>query len=91
MNYLSSDQVKKYILLNFILVDLFCLFDLLNFQKTQVQSRIQTGANCYLEIHTNCFNGRKHFQAHCEQNHHDRIERVVISLSNDAYFKISNT
>ena len=33
MNYLSSDQAKKYILLNFILIDLFCLFDLLDFQK----------------------------------------------------------
>ena len=36
MNYLSSNQVKKYIPLNFSLVDLFCLFDLLNFQKTRV-------------------------------------------------------
>ena len=37
MNYLSSDQGKKYILLNFSLVDLvFFLFNLLNFQKTQV-------------------------------------------------------
>ena len=36
MNYLSSDQAKKYILLNFSLFDLFCLFDLSNFQKAQL-------------------------------------------------------
>ena len=33
MKYLSSDQAKKYILVNFSLIDLFCLFDLLDFQK----------------------------------------------------------
>ena len=36
MDYLSSDQAKKYILFNFSLMILFCLFDLSNFQKTQV-------------------------------------------------------
>ena len=35
MNYLSSDQVKKYIVLNSSLVDL------LNFQKTQLVRRTQ--------------------------------------------------
>ena len=38
MYYLSSDQVNKYILLNFSYFDLFCLFDLSNFQKPQMLS-----------------------------------------------------
>ena len=42
MNYLSSDQVKKYIQLNFSLIDLFCLFDLLNFPKTQLSDFTKT-------------------------------------------------
>ena len=33
MDYLSSDQAKKCILLNFYLVSLLNLFELLNFQK----------------------------------------------------------
>ena len=36
MDYLSSNQVKKYIPLNFSLLNLFCLFDLANFQKPQL-------------------------------------------------------
>ena len=34
--YLSSDQAKKHILLDFSLFGLFCLFDLSNFQKIQM-------------------------------------------------------
>ena len=45
MNYLSSNQVKKYIVLNFCLIDLFCLFDLLNFKKTQLFD-----PNCILRL-----------------------------------------
>ena len=33
MDYLSCDQVKKYIFMNFNEFDLLCLFDLSNFQK----------------------------------------------------------
>ena len=36
MDYLSSDQARKYILINFSLFDLFCPFDLPNFEKTQM-------------------------------------------------------
>ena len=36
MDYLSSDQVKKYILLNFSLFDLSCQFDLSNFRNPQI-------------------------------------------------------
>ena len=36
MEYLTSDQAKKYILVNFSLFDLFGLFDLSNFQKVQL-------------------------------------------------------
>ena len=42
MNYLPSDQVKKYILLNVYLVYLFCLFDLLNFQKKYLKSELDS-------------------------------------------------
>ena len=36
MDYFSSDQAKKYILMNFSVFDLFNLFDYLNFKKLKV-------------------------------------------------------
>ena len=54
MNYLSSDKVKKYILLNFCLVKLFCLFDLLNFQNPIVCQRETNGTFLYFRK-TECY------------------------------------